>query len=111
MPDSAGQHFITRQDNNLNRPSTSRTKRPHNEFPQVRSRNVTGYISTVTEFSRSHAQKSIQSPVAVSANIISQCVLPRATQIDGPAEDLQMVECFARLQELHVLCMSSVQHL
>jgi hypothetical protein len=75
----------------------------------VRPGKITGYIATVTEFPHSRAQKSIQIPVAVPANIIARCVLPRAT--DGPAEDLQMGERLPRFQEPQGLSMSSVQHL
>ncbi|KAI0302751.1 hypothetical protein BC826DRAFT_1101598 [Russula brevipes] len=42
--------------------------------------------------SHSRAQKSVQGPVVVQANIIAQRVLPCATGTDGPSEDLQMGE-------------------
>ncbi|KAI0284515.1 hypothetical protein BC826DRAFT_1189933 [Russula brevipes] len=59
--------------------------------------------------SDSRAQKSVQSPVAVPANIIGgECVLPRATRTDGLSVDLQMVERLTHFQEsrrfVYVFC-------
>ncbi|KAI0302780.1 hypothetical protein BC826DRAFT_1101621 [Russula brevipes] len=61
--------------------------------------------------SHNRAQKSIQSPVAVSANIIAQCVLPLATRTDGPAEDLQMGERFTHFQEPQSLYQATADRL
>ncbi|KAI0283791.1 hypothetical protein BC826DRAFT_1190147 [Russula brevipes] len=91
MPDSAGQHFVARH-----RLSTSR-------------QNV--LLDVLTMSSHNRAQISIQSPVAVSANITAQCVLPRATRTDGPAEDLQMGERFTHFQEPQSLCQARVDKL
>jgi hypothetical protein len=55
----------------------------NNELSQVRPRKVTDHIAEITEFSYSRAQNSVHSPVVVPANIIAQCVLPRATRTDG----------------------------
>ncbi|KAI0302766.1 hypothetical protein BC826DRAFT_432133 [Russula brevipes] len=57
------------------------------------------------------AQKSVQSPVAVPANIIGRCVLPRATRTDCPAEDMQLGERLTHFQEPHGLCRATVNKL
>jgi hypothetical protein len=81
----------------------------------VRPRKVTDHIAEITEFSHSRAQKSVQSPVAIPANIIAQCVLARATVTDGSSEDLQMGERLTHFQEEfdgpRGLCMSSCANL
>ncbi|KAI0288131.1 hypothetical protein BC826DRAFT_1107944 [Russula brevipes] len=45
------------------------------------------------------AQKYVQSPVTISANIIAPCVLARATETDGSSKGLQMGERLAHFQE------------
>ncbi|KAI0296368.1 hypothetical protein BC826DRAFT_1103816 [Russula brevipes] len=48
--------------------------------------------------SPNRAQKSVQSPVAIPANIVAPCVLARATEIDGSSKDLQMGERLTHFQ-------------
>jgi len=80
-----------------------------NPFVRGTSRNkadkpIRNYLNTIqqsvlTMGSQNRAQKSVQSPVTIAANIIAQCALARVTGTDGFSKGLQIGERLTHFQE------------